>query len=101
MLFVLFINYSLFVEDALGLTASSDYELAVSALGACIWYLSKCLIDHDIVSLKRFELYEPVDQDVRTSPEELDHYIATRQHMVSIQYTFCDVLNERVRMSEY
>ena len=69
-------------DDSLGLTASLGCELAVSAFGACVWYLRKCKIDHEIVSLKRFEVYRPIDAEVRASQEEVDHYISTRQHMV-------------------
>ena len=69
-------------DDSLGLRASSVCEQAVSALGACVWYLKKCKIDHEIISLKKFEVYQPIDADVKASQEEMDHYIATRQHMV-------------------
>ena len=43
-------------DDPLGLTATSDYELAVSALGACVWYLQRCFIDKDLLSMKSFEV---------------------------------------------
>eukprot|EP00112_Aurelia_sp_Birch-Aquarium-sp1_P001465 Seg1159.3 transcript_id=Seg1159.3/GoldUCD/mRNA.D3Y31 product="DNA mismatch repair protein Msh6" protein_id=Seg1159.3/GoldUCD/D3Y31 len=47
--------------DTLGLTASDDYQLAVSALGACICYLKKCLIEEELLSMCQFEEYIPVD----------------------------------------
>ena len=43
-------------DDPLGLTAASDYELAVSALGACVWYLQRCFIDKALLSMKSFQV---------------------------------------------
>lgn len=48
-------------DDTLGLTAKSNYELAVNALGGVIWCLKKCLIDNEILSMRNFEIYEPID----------------------------------------
>lgn len=50
--------------DNAGLTSADDCELALSALGACIWYLKKCLIEHELLSMKNFELYRPLDEIV-------------------------------------
>lgn len=41
-------------DDSLGLTASDDSHLAISALGACVFCLKRCLIDRDILSLRSF-----------------------------------------------
>ena len=41
-------------DDSLGLTASDDGDLAVSALGACVFCLRRCLIDNDLLSLRNF-----------------------------------------------
>uniref|UniRef100_A0A915KC30 DNA mismatch repair proteins mutS family domain-containing protein n=1 Tax=Romanomermis culicivorax TaxID=13658 RepID=A0A915KC30_ROMCU len=46
-------------SDPLGLTPRKDKELAISSLGAIIWYLKECLIDIDVLSLKNFEEYFP------------------------------------------
>lgn len=43
------------VGDPLGLTADSNYELAVSALGAITFYLRRNLLDVELLSMKRFE----------------------------------------------
>lgn len=51
-------------SDHLGLTPSEDSELSLKALGGCIWYLKRCLLDQQIVSLARFELYIPPDDSV-------------------------------------
>jgi DNA mismatch repair protein MSH6 len=37
----------------------SDYKLALSALGAIFWYLRKCLIDVDLITMRKFECYIP------------------------------------------
>jgi DNA mismatch repair protein MSH6 len=41
------------------LKAKPEHELALSALGGTLWYLRKCLIDVDLVTMKKFELYTP------------------------------------------
>ena len=43
-------------DDPLGLTAAADYELAVSALGACVWYFQRCFVDKDLLSMKSFQV---------------------------------------------
>ncbi|ESO12543.1 hypothetical protein HELRODRAFT_187909 [Helobdella robusta] len=48
-------------DDPLRLTPSSTFQLALSALGATVWYLRRCLMDEELLSLKSFELYTPVD----------------------------------------
>lgn len=56
--------------DALGCTAKDDFDLAVSSLGAITWYLQYCLLDEDLLSLRSFEKYEPLDiikQDLNKS----------------------------------
>jgi hypothetical protein len=47
--------------DTLGLTAHEDYDLAVRGLGACTWYLKDCYLDQQLLSMGRFELYQPQD----------------------------------------
>ncbi|XP_045216870.2 DNA mismatch repair protein Msh6-like isoform X2 [Mercenaria mercenaria] len=48
-------------SDALGRTASEEYSLAVSSLGALTWYLQYSLLDEELLSMKTFEKYEPLD----------------------------------------
>ncbi len=43
-------------EDSLGLTATDCSELAISALGACVWCLKRCCIDHELLSMGNFEV---------------------------------------------
>lgn len=47
--------------DPMGLSANSDGELAIKALGACLWYLKECVVLDRILSLKQFSSYTPVD----------------------------------------
>ncbi|XP_058826116.1 probable DNA mismatch repair protein Msh6 [Topomyia yanbarensis] len=48
-------------NDHLGLTPDDNFQLALKALGGCIWYLKRCLLDQQIISLASFELYFPPD----------------------------------------
>lgn len=48
-------------SDTLGLTASTQGELTISALGAVVWYLSNGFLDQQLLSQKKFEEYKPMD----------------------------------------
>ncbi|XP_050071807.1 probable DNA mismatch repair protein Msh6 [Anopheles maculipalpis] len=48
--------------DSLGLTPKESYELALKALGGCVWYLQRCLLDQQVLSLATFEEYVPFDE---------------------------------------
>lgn len=48
-------------SDHLGLTPHTDYALALRSIGACLWYMSKCLVDEQIVALGRYAIYLPPD----------------------------------------
>ena len=37
-------------------------ELAWSSLGAIIWYLQRCQLDEELLSMRNFERYRPVDE---------------------------------------
>jgi hypothetical protein len=39
--------------------SKSDSELALSALGAILSYLQRCLVDVDLVTMRKFEVYLP------------------------------------------
>lgn len=52
------------------------FALALKSLGACIWYLKNSLIDTQVLSLNRFELYQPSDM---VQDEEKTGY---RKHMI-------------------
>ncbi|XP_038607513.1 DNA mismatch repair protein Msh6 [Tachyglossus aculeatus] len=58
--------------DPLGLTPAEGGELALSALGACVFYLKKCLIDQELLSMADFEAFVPVDQAAGPGPARPD-----------------------------
>lgn len=64
------LNYFL-LADALGLTPSDDYTLAIRALGACIWYLTDSLLDIQIMEMSNFTKYDPPDINVK--PAKIDN----------------------------
>ncbi|XP_032627935.1 DNA mismatch repair protein Msh6 [Chelonoidis abingdonii] len=69
-------------SDSLGLTPGENCELALSALGGCIFYLKKCLIDQELLSLANFEEYVPVDADVAKAKGSSSFFAKTNQRMV-------------------
>lgn len=59
--------------DHLGITPHSDWQLALQALGGCLYYLSKCLVDLQIMSLARFSVYTlPDDSATHWDPSQLE-----------------------------
>jgi len=71
--------------DALGLTAHDDYELAVRALGACTWYLKESYLDQQLLSMGRFELYQPRDLvDIKGTAVTVVSGPSFSRHMASI-----------------
>ncbi|KAI1894508.1 hypothetical protein AGOR_G00116520 [Albula goreensis] len=69
-------------SDSLGLTPGEGYELALSALGACIFYLKKCLVDQELLSMANFEEYLPVDVELEQADGASSFFAQTRQRMV-------------------
>lgn len=72
--------------DTLGLTAHDEYELAVRALGACAWYLKESYLDQQLLSMGRFELYQP--QDLAGTKEPATTVVpipSFSRHMASIE----------------
>ncbi|XP_068210274.1 DNA mismatch repair protein Msh6 isoform X2 [Palaemon carinicauda] len=72
-------------NDTLGLTAHPDYELAVSALGALIWYLMDCRLEEQLLTRKLFVRYNPVDvaaSEEKANKASLPSFISNRHHMV-------------------
>lgn len=69
-------------SDSLGLTPKDGYELALSALGACIFYLKKCLVDQELLSMANFEEYVPVDVQMEKAAAPASFFAQTRQRMV-------------------
>ncbi|XP_067666471.1 DNA mismatch repair protein Msh6-like [Haliotis asinina] len=48
-------------SDSLGLTASDEFDLAVHSLGAVTWYLQYSLLDQELLTMRKFVQYRPVD----------------------------------------
>ncbi|KAA3671231.1 DNA mismatch repair protein MSH6 [Paragonimus westermani] len=48
-------------DDPLGRSVKPDYDLALSCLGAVVFYLRYCLIDREVMSLGLIEVYNPLD----------------------------------------
>lgn len=69
-------------SDSLGLTPKDGYELALSALGACVFYLKKCLVDQELLSMANFEEYVPVDVQMERACEPASFFAHARQRMV-------------------
>lgn len=69
-------------SDTLALAPGEGHELALSALGACIFYLQKCLIDQELLSMANFEEYVPVDLDIERAQTSTSFFAKTSQRMV-------------------
>ncbi|XP_971522.4 probable DNA mismatch repair protein Msh6 [Tribolium castaneum] len=48
-----------------GYNAKPEFELMVKALGGCLWYLHDSKLDIQVVSLGKFEIYQPLEMNVR------------------------------------
>ncbi|XP_054978282.1 DNA mismatch repair protein Msh6 isoform X2 [Sorex araneus] len=69
-------------SDVIGLTPGEKSELALSALGGCVFYLKKCLIDQELLSMANFEEYIPLDSDVISATKPGALFAKTNQRMV-------------------
>ncbi|CAN9499875.1 unnamed protein product [Ophioblennius macclurei] len=68
--------------DSLCLTPKEGYELALSAFGGCVFYLKKCLVDQELLSMANFEEYVPVDVELEKAAGSTSFFAQTRQRMV-------------------
>ncbi|XP_015283165.1 PREDICTED: DNA mismatch repair protein Msh6 isoform X1 [Gekko japonicus] len=69
-------------SDSLGLTPAEDRELVLCALGSCVFYLKKCVIDQELLSMANFEEYVPVDVHTSKTTESSSFFAKTSQRMV-------------------
>lgn len=51
----------IFLDDTLGLTSADDKELAVHALGGCVYLLKEYLLEQQLLAQGRFKTYTPPD----------------------------------------
>lgn len=66
-------------EDKMLQTASDGCELAVKALGACIWYLSDSMIEEELLTMRKFEVYTPqASQPSRSGKKEEETSISAK-----------------------
>ncbi|XP_076349800.1 LOW QUALITY PROTEIN: DNA mismatch repair protein Msh6-like [Tachypleus tridentatus] len=61
-------------SDTLQQTAKEEYYLAVKSLGACIWYLQESCVHNEILTLKKFEEYTPLDTAASPANESFLHF---------------------------
>uniref|UniRef100_A0A3P9H107 DNA mismatch repair protein n=1 Tax=Oryzias latipes TaxID=8090 RepID=A0A3P9H107_ORYLA len=69
-------------SDSLCLSPKEGYELALSALGGCIFYLKKCLVDKELLSMANFEEYVPVDVEMAKAAGPSSFFAQTRLRMI-------------------
>uniref|UniRef100_A0A5F9D056 DNA mismatch repair protein n=1 Tax=Oryctolagus cuniculus TaxID=9986 RepID=A0A5F9D056_RABIT len=69
-------------SDSIGLTPGEKSELALSALGGCVFYLKKCLIDQELLSMANFEEYIPLDSDMVSATRPGAVFSKASQRMV-------------------
>ncbi|KAJ8248293.1 hypothetical protein GJAV_G00240470 [Gymnothorax javanicus] len=69
-------------SDSLGLTPGEGYEFALSAMGGCVFYLKKCLVDQELISMANFDEYVPVDVEMERSDGDSESFGQARQRMV-------------------
>ncbi|KAL0983852.1 hypothetical protein UPYG_G00133740 [Umbra pygmaea] len=69
-------------SDSLGLTPKDGYELALAALGGCMFYLKKCLVDQELFSMANFKEYVPVDVEMQKASGPNSFFSQTQQRMV-------------------
>jgi hypothetical protein len=80
--------YISIAADTLGLTAHDDSDLAVRALGACVWYLKDSFLDQQLLSMGRFEHYQPQDiLEAKWPAENAGCKPAFSKHMASVGKT--------------
>ncbi|KAF1335483.1 DNA mismatch repair protein msh6, partial [Globisporangium splendens] len=67
-------------------TVKPDGQLAISALGGCIWHLRRSIIDQELLSLCNFSRYKPADEEAREQRENAGALATSRaelsQHFV-------------------
>ncbi|CAI9720918.1 mismatch repair Msh6 [Octopus vulgaris] len=80
-------------SDALNSSAADAYVLAVSALGAILWYLKHTLVDEELLSMKNFEEYVPLDKNnsVSVPNSSVARDFSGKRHMVLDDVTLCNL----------
>lgn len=79
-------------SDSLGLTPLKGYELALSALGGCMFYLKKCLVDKELFSMANFEEYIPVDVKMEESENVMNFLTCQRMVLDGVTLANLEIL---------
>jgi hypothetical protein len=74
--------------DSLGLTPLEEKELAVTALGGCIYLLKEYKLDHQLLSQGRFKSYVPPDFSVDSESSETNFAYNMVFIIINILMTF-------------
>lgn len=80
--------------DHLGLTPDSHHDLALKALGGCVWYLTKCLVDQQVMDMARFSMYTPPDMISGQSMDDIADQMGKKlfnKHMVLDSITLANL----------
>lgn len=82
--------------EAVNVSAADGYVLAITALGAILWYLKHSLVDEELLSMKNFQEYIPSDRaaSASLSEDEISEEFAHKKHMVldGVTLTNLDVI---------
>ncbi|XP_072153216.1 DNA mismatch repair protein Msh6 [Bemisia tabaci] len=75
-------NFIRATGDSFPLTAESHCEFGIQALGAIIFYLKRCQIDHQLLSMAHFSVYNVKDGFRDTTSKELQTVDIANRNMV-------------------
>ncbi|CAF4614398.1 unnamed protein product [Rotaria socialis] len=50
--------------DQQGLHIRSTFQLSMRALGGILWYLQHCLVDKELLSMRKFSIFQPPDENI-------------------------------------
>ncbi|RLN20472.1 hypothetical protein BBO99_00000598 [Phytophthora kernoviae] len=71
-------------------TVKIDGQLAISALGGCIWHLRRSIIDQELLSLCNFKRYKPSDEEARDARTNNESAISAAKAELNQQYVVLD-----------
>ena len=86
----LYLSTLFLTGDSLGFTAKPEYELAVHALGGLTWFLNDSQLDLELLSMRNFEEYIPIDKTAVSATSmgksKVPAFMTGRHHMVRIEH---------------
>ncbi|CAF1298843.1 unnamed protein product [Adineta ricciae] len=50
--------------DKQGLHVRSTFQISMRALGGIMWYLQHCLVDKELLSMRKFAIFQPPDENI-------------------------------------